>query len=490
MPPQNAERVIESALAARDAGRPADALAPLKAALEAEPDNLRLWQTLGGIHRALEDSGAAIAAFSQAARCAPGNVKALHGLAQASLEAGRPAIALFDRVMHAAPGDGSVLLGRAAAQLAEGDGSGAIADLDTIVAANPFWLDGHVTLARLRWQLGHRDHHVASIERALVTHPQVQPLWMTLVQTLVAVEDFTSALQAIARAQKALNDHGGFGLVEAYCASELGELDRANARFAQVEQRDHPEFLEKYARHLLKCGRPEAALHAIEPALGRAGDTLLWSYASLGWRLTGDPRAAWLEGDPAFIGVVDIGSDAIDGLADRLRALHRSKGAPAGQSVRGGTQTDGPLFAHESVEIRRLRSTIDAAVREHIRQLGATDPGHPTRRHIGKPIRFAGSWSVRLTGAGHHSSHIHPLGWISSALYVALPTAHQMGPQPAGWLQLGAPPAQLGLDLPPHRLIEPKVGRLVLFPSTMWHGTMPIASGERLSVAFDVAAVG
>ena len=36
-------------------------------------------------------------------------------------------------------------------------------------------------------------------------------------------------------------------------------------------------------------------------------------------------------------------------------------------------------------------------------------------------------------------------------------------------------------------MIEPKPGRLVLFPSTMWHGTEPFAAGERLTVAFDVA---
>ena len=36
--------------------------------------------------------------------------------------------------------------------------------------------------------------------------------------------------------------------------------------------------------------------------------------------------------------------------------------------------------------------------------------------------------------------------------------------------------------------VEPKVGRLVLFPSTLHHGTSPFPAGERISVAFDVAA--
>jgi hypothetical protein len=76
------------------------------------------------------------------------------------------------------------------------------------------------------------------------------------------------------------------------------------------------------------------------------------------------------------------------------------------------------------------------------------------------------------------------MGWFSSALYVALPEA---GEGDAGWLTLGAPQKELGLDVAPFRKIEPKPGRLVLFPSTMWHGTVPFAEGERLTIAFDVA---
>ena len=92
---------------------------------------------------------------------------------------------------------------------------------------------------------------------------------------------------------------------------------------------------------------------------------------------------------------------------------------------------------------------------------------------------------MRLTDAGFHVNHVHPAGWLSSALYIALPEAVAEGEQ--GWLKLGEPQAELGLGLAPFRTIEPKAGRLVLFPSTMWHGTIPFAAGERMTVAFDVA---
>jgi hypothetical protein len=94
---------------------------------------------------------------------------------------------------------------------------------------------------------------------------------------------------------------------------------------------------------------------------------------------------------------------------------------------------------------------------------------------------------VRLAAEGHHVAHVHPNGWLSSAFYVSLPGEADAGPPPAGWLTLGQPPADLGLDLPPLRTIEPKPGRLALFPAIMWHGTIPFAAGERLTIAFDVA---
>jgi predicted 2-oxoglutarate/Fe(II)-dependent dioxygenase YbiX len=170
-----------------------------------------------------------------------------------------------------------------------------------------------------------------------------------------------------------------------------------------------------------------------------------------------------------------------------LRALHLAKGEFPDQSVRGGTQTDGPLFNRIDPTIQKVRSAIARAVEAYKLGLPPTDPRHPLLAHRrDRRVRFSGSWSVRLHGGGSHSNHVHPQGWISSALYVLLPPKQPNEAEDAGWLTLGEPDAQLQLDLPPTRKIEPKAGQLVLFPSWMWHGTVPFSEGERLTVAFDV----
>ena len=134
----------------------------------------------------------------------------------------------------------------------------------------------------------------------------------------------------------------------------------------------------------------------------------------------------------------------------------------------------------------QLREAIRETVARHVSKFPPPDERHPLLGVKRGPIRFSGSWSVWLRKAGFHANHVHPMGWISSALYVALPP--DLGVGDAGYLTLGEPRSScFELDMPPFRTIEPKPGRLVLFPSYMWHGTRRFDEGERLTVAFDVA---
>ena len=92
---------------------------------------------------------------------------------------------------------------------------------------------------------------------------------------------------------------------------------------------------------------------------------------------------------------------------------------------------------------------------------------------------------MRLNDGGYHVNHLHPQGWISSAYYVALPAETADERSKSGWIKFGEPRLPTpGADAA--YFVEPRVGRLVLFPSYMWHGTTPIHGPEpRLTIAFD-----
>jgi hypothetical protein len=70
---------------------------------------------------------------------------------------------------------------------------------------------------------------------------------------------------------------------------------------------------------------------------------------------------------------------------------------------------------------------------------------------------------------------------------VDLPQEVRAAQDQAGHIQFGVPLLDKDLTLPARRILKPEVGKLVLFPSYMWHGTIPFHSEQsRLTVAFDL----
>ena len=436
----------------------------------------RLWQWTGLLHRALEQHGDALTAFARAATAAPDDPGIAHGHARVALEAGIASVALFERARRLAPTDGGVLLGLGSARLAAGEGEEALADLAATLDASPGWIDGHRQFAQLAALLGRPDRASDSFDRAIVRGEQA--LGPARLDCFVRARRFAE-LGALATDDRSAVHY------QAIAAAETGDRAAADRLFAALGP--VPALRIWRVRHLIRTGRTADALPLIDQWLASDDAVSAWPYAAIAWRLTDDPRFAWLDRRD-FISVVDLG-DLPAGLGDTLRALHARSGQFDDQSVSGGSQTDGPLFARIDPAIVALRAIISDAVTAYVAALPAPDAAHPLLRHRRDRLpRFAGSWSVRLGAAGHHRAHVHPLGSISSALYVTVPSVAERGAEPdAGWLALGDPEAGLATGIEPMQMVEPRPGRLVLFPSTMWHGTRPFAVGERMSVAFDVA---
>ena len=480
--------VIAVAMAALGDGSEEAALPVVAAAARAHPGEAAIWQVLGLLYRALEDLAPAITAFETAARLSPNSARIAHGHARVLMEAGLPSLGLFDRAVRLAPNDGELLISRSAAQLAEGQADTAIQEFDLMLSRSPEWIAGHAALAQLRWMAGDTLGFTAALDRALVAMPRSAPLWLEKIRLLIRAELYRDALAAVRAARDALGPDRALTINEATCASELGDEQLADRLFDSLAPFEDLTVSVRYIRHLLRTRRVEQAARLAEILVERDDADPVWPYLSVAWRILDDPRWTWLEGDPSLVGIYDLTEavGSLETLAAVLRSLHVATHQPIDQSVRGGTQTDGPLFARVDPEIRALRKAIVAAVESHLSTL-EHDPTHPFLRHRPSSIRFAGSWSVRLTGGGRHSNHVHPQGLVSSALYVAVPPSVETGSTDAGFLALGQPPVELGLDLAPLRTIRPRPGQLVLFPSTMWHGTIPFETGERLTVAFDVA---
>lgn len=461
---------------------------PLVEAAAQKASDAQLWQWTGLLQRALDEHEAACRSLAAATRLAPADASIAHGQAHVALEAGIDALPLFDRARRLAPGNAEVLIGQSAARMAAGRGDEAATEIEAILAQVPLWIAGHVQLAQLKSMLGQPHEATLSVESALAALPADTGLWRCLFDLHIGREDYSALDSALDRARGQIGTEPLWTVYRAIAAGELGEAERADALFDAAAS--EPALAVWHIRHLLRNRRIEEAVSLIDRELATERAAAIWPYASIAWRLANDSRSAWLEGDPRLVSVVDLDSamPTLGQLAGRLRSLHVAKGEYLDQSVRGGTQTDGPLLSRIDPEIRAIRREIVSAVKSYIAQLPSMDARHPLLgQRRDRRIRFAGSWSVRLRGAGYHANHVHPQGWISSALYVALPPVGSDGNRDAGKLVLGEPQGALGVDLSPTRIVEPREARLVLFPSWMWHGTRPFAEGERLTMAFDVA---
>jgi len=173
-------------------------------------------------------------------------------------------------------------------------------------------------------------------------------------------------------------------------------------------------------------------------------------------------------------------------LGAYLEGLHPQTDAYLEQSLRGGTQTEGSLFGVGHALVEKLRPRIEAAIVAYAAALPADDR-HPFLSRRTRQFQYAGSWSSLLRDQGFHVNHLHPKGWISSCYYVTVPEETKDEDSRNGWIKFGEPDLDVPLKTPVRRAVQPIPGRLVLFPSYMWHGTVPLrAPSARTTIAFDV----
>jgi tetratricopeptide (TPR) repeat protein len=369
-------------------------------------------------------------------------------------------------------------------------GSAAVPLLDQYLARQPGSTAAHELLAELRAQSGAGDRFTDSYLAALHDDPANKPLLMSYWATLSRAGRLDETLNSIDANRGVFGDDRDFALLEANVANHAGLTHRAGVLIDRLDDRADAQLVR--GQHRLQTGHPDEAATLLETVVDTEPDNLsAWALLELAWRMTRDPRHQWLIGQPGLYGTqqLALGGHRLEDIAAALRTLHRARSQPIGQSVRGGTQTAGQLFLRNEPEIRMLTSALAAAIRQFVDGLPPADPRHPLLRHRNSGMAFGPSWSVRLTGGGFHAAHFHPNGILSSACYIALPDAVAEAEEKAGWLEIGRPPPELSIDLPPLKVFEPEPGRLVLFPSFLFHGTRPFPSGERLTVAFDLVPV-
>ncbi len=359
------------------------------------------------------------------------------------------------------------------------------------------------TAARLQFSSGASGDPIQRIRAAARSEPGNPALWVTQVDLLKRLNRHEEASAAFREARR-LGCPSSLDLLvlEAQDAGRAGDTAQAKRLFEDLLRHypDNTQVQISFATQMLANGEPNRAEKLCAAILDRDPfDQLALAYLGTAWQLMDDDREHWLLDYERMVIPVEVPApddfanreQFFEALSDALEGLHHTHAQPIEQSVRGGTQTNGFLFRLKHPLLATLELQIRKAIVSACERF-PEDQEHPFWVRKPAPVRsdalkFAGAWSVRLRDQGYHANHIHPQGWISSALYIALPDEVTRGEGDAGYIQFGSPLEELGLGLPPRRTVKPSVGTLVLFPSYMWHGTLPFHSEQpRITVAFDL----
>jgi tetratricopeptide (TPR) repeat protein len=242
----------------------------------------------------------------------------------------------------------------------------------------------------------------------------------------------------------------------------------------------------------LQDGDPgKAAAMAEKCLLLSPYDQLSIAVLGAAWRMMGDERDETLNGYDDLIGIFDL--DPPEGFADMesfnaelsayLEQIQPTTREFPSHALKGGSQTRGHLFGAGHALVEHLKRHIAETVNRYIAEL-SPDSAHPFRARRCAGFRFTASWSSRLRDCGYHPNHVHPHGWISSCYYANVPDVVADAETKQGWLKFGQSSYETSVGV--RRTIQPAPGRLVLFPSYMWHGTVPFRSDTaRTTISFD-----
>jgi uncharacterized protein (TIGR02466 family) len=393
--------------------------------------------------------------------------------------------------------DGALSWGvMARAKAAAGDLDGAEQAYQETLKRAPGRAETAAEYADLVWmRRGDVGEAQAVLDRAAHAGGPPGPLLLAKAKLLEANGELDKAAELLSVAAERLPDDFALTMAAAQAAVERGRPDEAERLMRPVEARlpDSPGVLSQLAIIHLAQGKADLALAKAKKGLAFSPESQsLWGWAATAARAVGDPLYRQLYDYEAMVGVYDI--EAPEGwpnleayladLAAALNRIHVFNEHPSNQSLRHGTQTTHRLTGSSDPAIRAFFRAVDKPIRQHIAGMGeGTDPARSRRTGA---YRIEGAWSVRLRPGGFHRDHFHSEGWLSSAFYVETPDSALDSPEKQGWIRFGQPPFQTKPELPAEHFVRPKPGRLVLFPSYMWHGTVPFTTDEkRLTIAFD-----
>lgn len=380
-------------------------------------------------------------------------------------------------------------------------------------------------------QCGELEDAESAYREALAVLPDESSLHYNLATVLKRLHRLGEAADAFAAARRITPDAGDLALAHGVCLVELGNFERAIEALEVARRLRHelPRTLGFMSYVYTKLQRGADAVAASREACRLVPDdaTLIsdltsaevaageWSSAIE----SADRALAAIPGDPSslsnkIIALVEVGQkDEAVKLAARDRFVsavqfevpdgHADIGAFNQALLNHVLSHDGialdlnSLSCHEGTTsgeillpplgpLSAFRRAIESAVERYSAALDPHDD-HPFVRARPARMRMT-AWLTVLRNQGYQHGHIHARAWLSGVYYLALPPGVGGGGDGQdGYIEFGRPPDYFPVAAEhPIEVLQPREGQAFLFPSYLYHRTIPFTTdAPRISIAFD-----
>lgn len=355
-------------------------------------------------------------------------------------------------------------------------------------------------LARLALRAGQLHEARSLLATAIANAPEYTQAHATLAECLEHQKEPTLAARSHRRALLLMPAQPAplVSLGNAAQQEADNEVARALYRRALVVQPGSIPAANNLASASLKLADPDAAMQATDRVLEKdPGHVRAMAYRTVALRALGrHEEADALIGLGTLVSTLELDVDedyrdinAFNTALTRALESHPNLSNdwdPTQRAIRGGAIVP-QLLTHDAPVLQTFERHLRAAIDKAISAL-PDDPDHPFLSR--KPKAYdLDVWANFLERSDHQSAHIHNLGWMSGVYYVAVPDPELEDNPRAGWIEFNRP--GYGIPEPSEEAgieaIQPRPGMAILFPSYVWHGTVPFrGTGRRISIAFDL----
>ncbi|MBC7786326.1 MAG: tetratricopeptide repeat protein [Methylophilaceae bacterium] len=452
------------AIASDGLGKPEQAIISYRNALRLQPNTPDLHFNLGIVLTNTGELDAAAASYRKAIGLNPKFFEAYGNLGTLLQKQGKleEAVANYRKAISIQP-DAGGYFNLATALRDQGRLEDAITSYEKAIQLYPKYADAYNNLGETLRDQGNMDLAVKYYQKTLGLNPQHANANYNMAEFLYLAKGFNEAIPYFERSQ--LDDWQARSLYCLYKAERFAEFKIKRDMLMQAGKHIAPFIGTLSTHYSINFNEPDPYNFCKNP--------LDFVYQQAIPQLA-EPNSTLLKSLLHDINNANI--------AERKQGM-----------LHDGKQSAGNLFKRPEASFRALAELVKLEFIHYKNKFSDSNLGANCEliQSFPSELEFTSSWYVKMRQGGHLSSHIHEIGWISGAVYLAMPINKQTINE--GAFEYG----NHGDDYPiiaPHTqndfpvsIVMPNVGDIVLFPSSLFHRTLSYtANEERICIAFDL----